>query len=73
MVKGCCICKLKKPGKYGMNKNSKQISLFIKNSLHQSNDEGYSFFVINAYGEIMKCLITPAGIADNNLIVMKNY
>ena len=29
------------------------------------------FLVINAYGEIIKCLITPADIADNNLIMMK--
>jgi len=29
------------------------------------------FLVINAYGEVMKCLVTPAGIADNNLEVMK--
>jgi len=29
------------------------------------------FLVINAYGEILKCLITPANIADNNLEMMK--
>lgn len=29
------------------------------------------FLVINAYGEVMKCLVTPAGIADNNLSMMK--
>lgn len=29
------------------------------------------FLVINAYGEVMQCLITPAGIADNNFELMK--
>lgn len=29
------------------------------------------FLVINAYGEVMRCLITPANIADNNLSMMK--
>ena len=29
------------------------------------------FLAINAYSEIMKCLVTPAVIADNNLEMMK--
>ena len=29
------------------------------------------FLVINAYGEILNCLITPANIADNNFAMMK--